>query len=282
MKLGITAHSLGVGREPEALFEAAAGEGLRYLSIGVDGWRTPGTIEKVAMLRARYGIELETHWGDDFVRNGATQPVDEFAAFVEKACLPLGIRVIGVCSSHHRWRKDPPLAEQMDQLARALDRLAPVAEQAGVVLVVENHADYRGYEVVKLLDRVNSPAVRARLDTANAYAVIEEPVAAAEAMAPYVAATHIKDVMVRPVSNGFLLTLVGCGLGEGDVDLATCVRLLAEKAPDPSTLSLTLEIEPPRGTDLKGLTAQSVAYARQLFAPYLDSEHGHTARRDRR
>src|SRR5439155_16402371 len=124
--------------------------------------------------------------------------------------------------------------------AGAFGRLAPVAERAGVLLAVENHADYRGHEVVALLRRVNSPALRARLDTANAYAVIEEPVVASEAMAPYVVATHIKDVMVRPVSNGFLLTLVGSGLGEGDVDVATCVRLLAEHAPDPSSLPLML------------------------------------------
>jgi sugar phosphate isomerase/epimerase len=157
----------------------------------------------------------------------------------------------------------------MDQLAGAFGRLAPVAQEFGVVLALENHADYRGYEVVELIKRVNNPALRARLDTANAYAVIEEPVAAATAMAPYVVATHIKDVLVSPVSNGYLLTLVGCGLGEGDVDLATCVRLLAEQAPDPATLPLMLEIEPPRGTDLVTMTAKSTAYARKNFAHYL-------------
>lgn len=269
MKLGIVAHSLGVGHDPAALFEATSRLGLRYLGMGLGDWRDRAHIADLIRLREQYDIELETSWGDDFIKNGAEQPTDEFAAMVEQGCRPLGIRVIGVCSSHHRWRTDPPLAEQMERLAAAFGRLAPVAEAAGVVLTVENHADYRGHEVVDLLRRVNSPAVRARLDTANAYAVIEEPVDATRAMAPYVAATHIKDVQVRPVSNGFLLTLVGCGLGEGDVDLDTCVRLLAEQAPNPDDLSLTLEVEPPRGTDMAALTAKSVDYAREVFAPYL-------------
>ena len=188
---------------------------------------------------------------------------------MEGACHPLGITVIGVCSSHHRYRRDPALPQQLDQLTGAFGRLAPVAQRLGVVFALENHADYRGYEVVELIKRVNNPALRARLDTANAYAVIEEPVQATEAMAPYVVATHIKDVWVRPQSPGFLLTLVGCGLGEGDVDLVTCVRLLAERAPDPANLPLMMEIEPPRGTDLAALTAQSADYARRLFAQYL-------------
>ena len=269
MKLGITAHSLGVGREPEALFEAAQQLGLRCLSLGLGDLRDRRHIARLGRLQERYGMELETHWGDDFIRHGAAQPAEDFAAFIKGACRPLGIRVIGTASSHHRWRKDPPLVTQMERLAAAFSRLAPVAAEAGVVLAIENHADYRGHELAELVRCVDSPAVRARLDTANAYAVIEEPVAATEALAPYVVATHMKDVLVRPVSNGFLLTLVGCGLGEGDVDLVGCVRLLAERAPDPTSLALTVEVEPPRGTDLAALTARSIAYARQAFATYL-------------
>ena len=74
MKLGITAHSLGVGQEPEAMRRSCRRGGPRYLGIGLNNWQEPGAIEKVAALRARYGIELETHWGDDFIGNGASSP----------------------------------------------------------------------------------------------------------------------------------------------------------------------------------------------------------------
>jgi len=269
VKLGIAAHSLGVGHQPEALFEATARLGLTYLGMGIPDWQQPANVDKVARLRDRYGIELETYWGDDFIGNGANQPTDGFRHFVEAVCKPLSITVVGVCANSQRFRKDPPLARQLDQLVAAWANLAPVAQELGVTLAVENHADYRGHEVVTILERINSPAVRARLDTANAYAVIEQPEVAAEAMAPYVVTTHIKDVIVWPQHPTSLLNLVGCGLGEGDVDLVTCVRLLAERASDPTSLALTLEIEPPRGTDLARMTTESVAYARQHFAAYL-------------
>jgi len=90
------------------------------------------------------------------------------------------------------------------------------------VLALENHADYRGHEVASIIRRVNSPGLRARLDTGNAYAVMEEPEAATTALAPFTVATHIKDLLIRPKHQG-LLSLVGCGVGEGDVNVAACV-----------------------------------------------------------
>ncbi len=137
-----------------------------------------------------------------------------------------------------------------------------------MVLALENHADYRGHEVAEVIQRVHSPALRARLDTANAYAVVEEPEEATAALAPYTVASHIKDLFVRPQFQG-LLSLVGCGIGEGDVHVRDCIAQLAARAPDPGRLVLTLEIEPPRGTDLWPMAQRSVAWAREHLAMYL-------------
>jgi 3-oxoisoapionate decarboxylase len=138
-----------------------------------------------------------------------------------------------------------------------------------VYLAIENHADYRGHELAGVLARVGSRHVGARLDTGNAYCAIEEPVAAAEALAPYTMATHIKDEVVEaePGNRGLgpgLLALRGCALGEGHVDFATILPLLAERGPLGGDLVLTMEVP-------AASIADSIAYARSAFAPYLQA-----------
>lgn len=275
MKLGAMGTSLAKertpeGMSPEAILGAAHELGLQVVSMRSTGWETPGWADRVRGLMERYGLELELGFGDDYIANGADQPTAKLAEFVERACKPLGVETIGTTSPLHggRWLKEPPLDEQLDRLGAALSRLAPVVEGAGVRLAIENHADYRGYELAQVLARVGSPAVGARLDTANPYAVIEEPVAAAEALAPYTIATHIKDLIVeaepgnRGLTPGGLLGLRHCVLGQGHVDLPAIVDLLAERGPLGEDLWLVLEVG-------NATIAESVAYAREAFAAHL-------------
>lgn len=278
MKLGAVASAVVTERTPEAmqpenLFAAAHRLGLEHLELPARGWDDPGTrfVERVAALQERYGIGVQLGFGDRYIEHGDRQPTERFAAFVEQVCRPLGVTVIGTASHLHggRWLKDPPLEVQLDRLAAALRRLAPVAEDGGVYLAIENHADYRGSELASVLERVDSRHVGARLDTGNAYCAIEEPVAAAQALAPYTVATHIKDQIVeaepgnRGLTPGGLLWLGNCALGEGHVDFAAILPLLAQHGPLGSRLVLTMEV--PAST-----VAQSIAYARTAFASYLD------------
>ena len=276
MKLGAVAAALVVERAPEAmapeaLFAAAHRLGLGQIELPSRGWDEPGWVDRVRALMERYGIEVELGFGDKYIEHGDRQPTEGFAAFVEQACRPLGVAIVGTASHLHggRWPKQPPLDEQLDRLAAALRRLAPVAEAACVKLAIENHADYRGHELAGLLERVGSPNVGARLDTGNPYCAIEEPVAAAEALAPYTFATHLKDEVVeaepgnRGIAPGGLLALRGCALGEGHVDVPTIVDLLARRGPLGNRLALTLEV--PAAT-----VEASIAYARSALAAYLE------------
>jgi sugar phosphate isomerase/epimerase len=220
-------------------------------------------------LQERYGISVHLGFTDDYVRNADRQPTEKFSELVERVCKPLGVAVIGTCSPLHggRWLREPPLDEQLDRLVAALGRLAPIAKAAGVVLAVENHADYRGYELADVLKRVGSPGVGARLDTGNPYTVIEEPLAATEALARYTVATHIKDEFVEaePCNRGVgpgLLALRECTLGEGHVDFDAILPLLAQQSPLGDELVLSLEFR-------RNIIEQSLAYARRAFAPYL-------------
>lgn len=265
MRLGVVQHSLACGDDPLAALDRAHELGVRVLGIALGPVASdPSLLGRVADRAAAYGIELEGGWGDRFIANGAVQPVEGFRAFVRTVCRPLGIRVIGTAGGSDRWDRRVPLAEQIAQLTAALRPLAAVAAEEGVVIALENHADYRGHEVAAIVTGVGSPGLGVRLDTANPYAVIEEPVAAAEALAPLTVATHVKDLRVRPKHQG-LLALVGCALGEGDVDLRTIVPMLTARAPDPARLALTIEVEPPPGTDVWEATRRSAAWMRATF-----------------
>jgi sugar phosphate isomerase/epimerase len=258
------------GMRPEVLLAAAHDLGLQVVSLRSTGWQEPDWADRVGALAERYGLELELGFSADYIANGADQPAEPFAEFVERACKPLGVTTIGTTSPLHggRWLKEPPLDEQLDRLGAALSRLAPVAEAQGVRLAIENHADYRGHELAAVLRRVGSPAVGARLDTANPYAVIEEPLAAAEALAPYTLATHVKDLIVeaepgnRGLTPGGLLGLRHCVLGQGHVDLPAIVDLLAARGPLGEDLWLVLEVG-------NATIAESAAYAREAFAAHL-------------
>lgn len=271
MRLGIVQHSLDCGEDPLLALDRAHELGVDVLSIAAGPFRRdPALLARVAERAAAHGIALESGWGDRFLENGADQPVEPFRAFVRDFCRPLGIRILGTAAGSDRWDRRMPLADQLTRLQAALRPLAAVAAEEGVVLAIENHADYRGPELASVVAGVGSSGLGVRLDTANPYAVIEEPVAAAEALAPLTVATHVKDLRVRPKQQG-LLALVGCAVGEGDVDLRAIVPMLAARAPDPRGLSLTVEVEPPPGTDVWQAARRSVAWLRETFADLLEA-----------
>ena len=282
MKLGVVGWALqwllesrGVtdAASPERLFEAAAKLGLQSLELGVGGGDRKAFVQRVGELRERYGIGIELGYGPIVLEgdgvDAAARHVESFAAFVETVCKPLGVTAVGTVAPFHggRWLRTPPLAEQMERLVAGLRLLAPVAEQHGVYLAIENHADYRGQELVEVIEQVGSRSVGIKFDTGNTYCALEEPVAAAEAVAARTVMTHIKDVVVEsePCNRGLpggLLALHECALGAGHVDLPQIVSLLAQRSPLGDDLVLTIECQ---HRDLEA----SVQWAKEHLAAYL-------------
>ena len=265
MKLGIVQHSFGVQMDVEEAMERAHRLGCR--AFMPSRRLVAEERERYRELLASFGMEIIIGWGDRLVDNGAEQPTDAFAQALREIHSYFGVRVIPICSTHHRWRKDPPLDEQLARLAAAFRVLCPVAEDFGMTFALENHADYRAPDLLRLLEMVDRDSLRIQLDTGNPFAVAEEPVDAARALAPHVVSTHIKDMTIRPLTDparhGEWCKVLGSGIGEGDVDIRAIARILHERAPDPAALPFCLEIEPPPGSDHIRMCEEGVAFVRR-------------------
>ncbi|UVI32148.1 sugar phosphate isomerase/epimerase family protein [Paenibacillus spongiae] len=261
MRLGIVIHSMGLPHHDiVGALRRCQELGIMALQCGSEPLHDPVYFNEVKAIIEDTGIELIIGFGDRYIEHADKQPTDGFVRLVETICMPLKVTRIPTCSTHHRWRQDPPLAQQLDRMGAALHNLCEAAKPYGVRIAVENHADYRGSDLVQMFKQVNHPSLGAQLDTGNAYSVAEDPLTAAMALAPYTISTHIKDMTVRPLTEGEWIKVKGCGIGEGDVDFRGIVDILTEHCPEADDLPYNLEIEPPPGADLPALTESGVAY----------------------
>jgi sugar phosphate isomerase/epimerase len=106
-----------------------------------------------------------------------------------------------------------------------LSELVPLAEAAGMTIVIENHQDFTSRELAAFCQKLG-PAVRIVLDTGNTFPVAEAPLDFVEVVAPFVAYVHLKDYRVQPTEDGF--RLVRCAIGDGAVPFAEMAAVLAQ------------------------------------------------------
>lgn len=120
---------------------------------------------------------------------------------------------------------------------RSLELAAPIAEKYRVGFAPENHKDHRIEERVAALEKVDSEFVGACVDTGNNFALLEDPVETARALAPWAHSVHLKDQAVQPTEQGFLFGDIP--LGQGFIDLKQIVSILREAKPN---IHFTLEL----------------------------------------
>lgn len=117
------------------------------------------------------------------------------------------------------WRR------HLEEMARRLAEVAPVAEDLGLCIGVENHQDATSDDLVWLCETVNSPAVGVTLDTGNPLAVAEDPVRFAQRVLPHLVHVHLKDYRMVQTPHGY--RLFHCAVGTGVVDFAALFDLFA-------------------------------------------------------
>ena len=122
------------------------------------------------------------------------------------------------------WRRGELTEEIEQQIIEAMKEPARIAEKAGVILGLENeHACClgTGVEIARVIEAVNSPALKAVWDPGNAFCAGEVPYPVGyEAVKDHIVHVHIKD----GVWEGGKVKFVR--VGDGDVDYWGQLRAL--------------------------------------------------------
>ena len=193
-------------------------------------------IPRVKKQAADVGLEIAVYSiGNDFFQPEAearAKQLDDLKRGVDTAS-ELDVNLMRVFSGN--YRDGYTLEDGMDWIVEGLAAGAEYAHQHGVTLALENHGKMAGRsdQVKTIIDQVDSPALRANLDTGNFLLVGQNPVDAARELAGLIALVHLKDFgLAAPDETGHTYEgldgrqYVGTAVGEGMVDLAEIVRIL--------------------------------------------------------
>lgn len=162
----------------------------------------------------------------------------------------------------HRFDRTATVEAKLEKLAKGMAPLARVCRDLGTPLGVENHGDFYVSDIVQLCKM--TPNLWLFLDTGNTYLLGEKPLPAIIEGAPYTIGTHFKDHRVQPNYKTLHFEVEGSALGEGDVPLRECWKILKECSPFKDRLMMEIEMISPKGTNPMEAMQKSVEFVRSL------------------
>jgi sugar phosphate isomerase/epimerase len=174
-----------------------------------------------------YKFERVYAWGhpDGLERGQNWTAYEEMVAGIPNA-KAIGADVMRVVGSSLMFRHEPH-GPQIKALVKMFKKAVKVAKDQGVKLAVENHIDFTSDEILQLLTEVNSEYFGLNFDTGNFLRLLDDPIKGMEKLAPYVLATHVKDLMpdktARPTDWFFF---AGVPVGKGLIDNQALAQLL--------------------------------------------------------
>lgn len=250
LKVGVDSYSLKpLDLTPFELLEWAVmngADGVQFSEVNVP----PGTaVDKIFLQELRsYAGEnrLYIEWG-----GGQHIPLDletgrprDILAVNRKAAdeaCQVGSPTVRSCSGGlMRWKKESPSTDEFLRLmAAALREQKPMLRDSGVVLAIETHFEFTSFELLRLFEMcgaVPGEYLGICLDTMNLLTLLEEPLAAARRLLPWVVTTHIKDGGLMLTADGFVSFTAEAG--KGVIDLAGIIEVLAAVHPH---ITLTVE-----------------------------------------
>jgi sugar phosphate isomerase/epimerase len=174
-----------------------------------------------------YGFDRVYAWGhpDGLERGQNWAAYDEMVASIPRARL-IGAEVMRVVGSSLMFRHEPH-RPQLDALVKMFKEAVKIAEDQGIKMAVENHIDFTSEEILYLLEQVGSPNFGLNFDTGNFLRLLDDPVKGMEKLAPYVLATHVKDLFPdKNASPTDWFFFAGMPVGKGLVNNQKLAELL--------------------------------------------------------
>jgi 3-oxoisoapionate decarboxylase len=203
-----------------------------------------------------YKFDRVYAWGhpDGLERGQNLVAYDEMVGHIPHA-KEIGADVMRVVGSSLMFRHEPH-GPQVKALAKLFKKAVKVAKEYDIKLAVENHIDFTSDEILMLLELVDSEYFGLNFDTGNFLRLLDDPIKGMEKLAPYVLATHVKDLMpdknARPTDWFFF---AGVPVGKGLIDNQSLALLLHKAA---FKGFLAVEIDHPH-TDWFGREDEAVA-----------------------
>ncbi len=182
----------------------------------------------------QHGVRLELHGGGGYNAN--------FESLMEKA-VAIGSDIIGIIwGMMPRPDKTPTFRDWEEQYANKAKarfrELLPLAEKHKLKLAMENHLDFTVDELRTFLDELSSPYAGVVLDIGNSFGTVEDPTYAAEQLAKYTFATHVKDFAVEETARGYRLTMTT--LGAGSTNIKEIMRPLVKAMPPEANICIEI------------------------------------------
>ncbi len=140
---------------------------------------------------------------------------------------------------HDRFRRDVPWNEQVVATLQVLKHLSPVLRERNVRVAIETHADLTSDEILRITDELGPEVSGVTLDTGNLVMRLDDPVRAAERLAPRVLCTHVKDAVLAFTSRGLVWQARPVGAG-----IMPIPELLAPLRRANAGLNLSIELHP--------------------------------------
>ncbi len=137
-----------------------------------------------------------------------------------------------VLCGDRRLLKAGEFEEKWRATVERLKGLLPFAHEKGVSLALENHQDLTSDEIAYglWLEVEKHPAFGVTLDTGNALAVGEDPLAFAEKIASLVRHVHLKDYTIHFAEKGY--HLVRCAAGDGCIPFSALIETIQRASPE--------------------------------------------------
>lgn len=247
MRLGVDSYSLRwQGWDAFQLLEYAAAlglDGVQFSERGNFASLEPDYLQALRRRAEELGLYLEVGMGSFDRYSRSFRPEygsgeEQLRTMLRVAHL-LGSPVLRCFLGSQADRQGAvPLREHLAECVRTLRAVAPLARDLGVMIAVENHAgDLQGKELRWLIEEAGPDYVGACLDTGNPVWVVEDPLLAAEVLAPYVVTTHVRDSRVMPHPRGAQVQWVP--MGQGNVAIGAVIDHLRARRPQ---VAINLEI----------------------------------------